>query len=354
MTGIPQLTAASRAEIRRRLRARAGEFLQRFYRHDVLMARAVRGVQIEAAQQFRREVADPLVREIAGRLVTFDARGHAVTPEAFPELGALIREAEAIVERGVESVRRMTEERMADIARGEAEFVAKNAEKVTEEPQQAVSTDRVTRQPFYGDSTEQWFRKMLTAPTSDAVRQRITRGIQEGQTVDQIVRSIRGTRTTRGVLDARIDEVSALVVTAATSISANSRFEGFKALGVDKWRWLDTLDSKTCIICAARAKGSPYLIGEGPTFPAHPRCRCSPVPWFGDPIGTRASVDGQVPADTDLESWLATQPHKEQDKAFGKTKADAWRAGKLTMRQMLDRDLQPLTLADLRRLDRIE
>jgi hypothetical protein len=83
-------------------------------------------------------------------------------------------------------------------------------------------------------------------------------------------------------------------------------------------------------------------------------CRSVAVPDFrGKPIGTRASIDGQVPAATDYESWLATQSISEQNTVLGKTKAEAWRAGKITLKQMLGRDLQPLTLAELRRLDRI-
>jgi hypothetical protein len=38
---------------------------------------------------------------------------------------------------------------------------------------------------------------------------------------------------------------------------------------------------------------------------------------------------------------------------LGKTKAAAWRRGDLTLRDMLGADLQPLTLAELRRMDRL-
>lgn len=350
MTGIP---GHLRADIRRRLRKRAGEFLQRFYRHDVLVARAVRGIEIEASQQFRREVADPLVREIAGSLATFDPRGHDVTPDNYPELAALIREAEAIVERGVESVRRLSEERMKDIAQGETEFVAENASRTLDEELPESAPVNVEGRPFLGDKTERWFRKMLTGPTSDAVRQRITRGIQEGHTVDQIVRGIRGSRTERGVLDASTQAVATLVRTAATSASSNSRHESFKALGVTHWRFLATLDSKTSVVCAAN-DGKTFPVGEGPMPPLHPNCRSTAVPDFGGKAaGTRASIDGQVPADKDFEAWLASRSIAEQDEVLGKTKAKAWRTGQLPLRQMLGRDLQPLTLADLRRLDRI-
>ena len=354
MSGEPaQLSASARSEIRNRLRKRAGEFLERFYRHDVLVARAVRGIQIEASQRFRSEVAGPLVREIAGRLASFDARGQDVTPESHPELQAMIREAEAIIERGVESVRRLTEQRMADVGEREAEFVAENASRTAEEPVEKARPPQASRSHYLGDNTERWFRKMLVGPTGDSVRQRITQGVQEGQTLDQIVKSIRGTRGQDGILDASERAVQTLVRTAATSASSNTRGESFKALGVTHWRFLATLDSKTSVICAAN-DGKRFKVGEGPMPPLHPNCRSTAVPDFGgEPMGTRASIDGQVPAAKNFEAWLASRTIQEQNEVLGVTKAKAWRTGQLSLKDMLGRDLQPLTLAELRKLDRI-
>jgi hypothetical protein len=82
-------------------------------------------------------------------------------------------------------------------------------------------------------------------------------------------------------------------------------------------------------------------------------CRSTTVPYFGDPIGNRASTDGPVPASQTFPQWLEGRSIAEQNEVLGKTKATAWRAGKLTLAQMLGRDLQPLSLAELRRLDRL-
>ena len=361
MTGIPPptLTSQARNELRARLRSKAREFLERFYRHDVLVARAVRGIQTEAVQVFRRDVGDPLIREIAASLAGFDPRGQAVTPQAYPELAAMIREAEAIVRRGVEQVQRITEERMRAVAETEAEFVQRNAEKSADEPVPEANTAQATRQPFLGDDTERWFQKMLVEPTGDGVRQRITQGIQQGLTVDQIVRSIRGTRTQTGVLDRSAEAVATLVRTAATSASANARTESFKEIGVTHWLFVATLDSRTSLQCAAN-DGKRFPVGEGPLPPLHPNCRSTAVPDFGgEPEGTRASTNaqgrrsGQVPASTNFEGWLGARSIREQDEVLGAARAKAWRAGKLTLKQMLGRDMQPLTLENLRELDRI-
>jgi hypothetical protein len=236
------LSAKARADIRRRLRQRADEFLQRFYRHDTLTARAVRGVELEIAQQFRREVARPLVASIAAGLANFTERGQDITPDNSPELRALIRESEAIVERGVATVRRLARERMQDIGDAEAEFVAENASKtVDKDVGGKVKPKDVAKKPFLGDKHERWFAKMLTGPTADAVRQRITLGIQQGLTVDQLVSSIRGSATQPGVLAAGEQAVATLVRTASTSASSQARVEAFEALGVERWRFIATL-----------------------------------------------------------------------------------------------------------------
>lgn len=87
--------------------------------------------------------------------------------------------------------------------------------------------------------------------------------------------------------------------------------------------------------------------------PLHPACRSVATPYYGEPIGQRASVDGPVPADTTFRQWLEDQPKDVQNEVLGRTRADAWRAGKLPFDKMVGRDMQPLTVAELRRLDRI-
>ena len=60
-----------------------------------------------------------------------------------------------------------------------------------------------------------------------------------------------------------------------------------------------------------------------------------------------------MPASTNFEEWLGSQSVADQNVVLGRAKAEAWRAGKLDLRDMLGRDLQPLTLAELKDLDRL-
>jgi SPP1 gp7 family putative phage head morphogenesis protein len=246
------------------------------------------------------------------------------------------------------------------VARNEAEFVATASSRVSGiavAPANPGTVEVKTLQrPFLGDRTEKWFEKMLSGPTADNVRAWVNTGIQQGLTTDEIVRGLRGTKQQTGILsDKPRHAVAALVRTAATHASTVGRQEGFKALGVTHYRFVATLDSLTSVQCAAN-DGKVFEMGKGPVPPLHPNCRSVTEPVWDPaekPDGDRASIDGPVPADQSFEDWLGQQSKKDQNEALGKTKAEAWRSGKLPLAKMLGADLQPLTLAELRELDRI-
>lgn len=347
--------------IRAALRTGAGRWIARFYRHELLVARTVRGMQVEAIEEFRREVVQPVLRAVGARLATFTPRGPDVLLATYPELRTLMVEIESVVARGSDAVRRLTTERLADLVKQEVGWVRESAEKTLRVVPPTVNERTVVGQvqarPVLGEPVEKWFGKMLVGPTGDKARAWIQTGLTEGLTTEQIVRGLRGSRDSGysdGILSGQgSTAVATLVRTAATHASSVARTESFKAIGVTSYRWISTLDSKTSIICASR-DGEVYELGKGPMPPAHPNCRSTTVPDFGgEPIGTRAAVDGPVPADMTFRSWLQAQGQDVQDEVLGKTKAAAWRAGRLTFEKMLGADMQPLTLAELRRLDRI-
>lgn len=348
------------AQLRKALRDRAQVWIARLYRHEVLSARTVRGMQLEAAQEFDRTVIRPMLRAVGARLSMFTPRGADVLMDTFPELVRLRGEIETIARHGTDAVRRLSTERLFEFTRAESDWIAGTVKKTLRvdapRPAEQHIEQRVVDRPFLGAKVEKWFGKMLAEPTSDKVKAWVQTGLQRGMTTDQIVRGLRGspaTGYTDGILTGQSRaNVQALVRTAATHASSVARGESFKMLGVTKWRFVATLDSKTSLVCADN-DGKVFPLGEGPMPPLHPSCRSTTVPVFGDPIGQRASVDGPVPADLSFPKWLETQDAATQNEVLGATKADAWRNGKLTIEQMLGRDLEPLTLAELRDLDRI-
>lgn len=347
-------------DLRQALRDRAQVWIARLYRHEILTARTVRGMQVEAAQKFDELVVRPMLRAIGGRLAGFEPRGADVLVDAFPELVALRSDIERIAAQGTDAVRRFSTERLFEFTKNEAEWLSRTTSRALRieaaRPTDQAIQQAVVERPFLGEKVEGWFRSMLAEPTGQKVRAWVQTGIQRGLTTDEIVRGLRGTRANNysdGILTGQPKHaVATLVRTASTHASTVARQESFKMLGVTTWRFVATLDSKTSVQCAAN-DGKVFPLGKGPMPPLHPNCRSTAVPDFGVPVGERASIDGPVPADQTFRDWLETQPRNVQDEVLGKTKAEAWRGGRLDFDDMLGRDLEPLTLAELRRLDRL-
>lgn len=349
------------------LRDRLGDWMRLSFRHDLLVARAVRGVQLEIVRQFDARVINPLLVLVAEQVPRAQIRSGDLARDLFPELVSLRAAVEQTVASGVAALRRLTEERVAEIARGEVRWVGASIRSVVGEEfgagiaarfgegveQRAAQSlrDRV----WLGDSTEKWFEKALQQPAADAARSYITTGVKQGLTVDEMTKAIGGTRTQKGILDRPKATAQAIVRTASTHASSVSRMESFKELGVRYWRFMATLDLRTTVQCAS-LDGQIYPVGEGPMPPLHPNCRSVASPAFRpdeEPRGKRAALGGQVPASTNFEEWLGSQSVADQNLVLGRAKAEAWRAGKLELRDMLGRDMQPLTLAELKDLDRL-
>lgn len=220
----------------------------------------------------------------------------------------------------------------------------------------------VNSRPFQGRVLKDWGRDMEAgafAKVRDAIRQ----GFVEGQTTDQIIRRLRGTRANRyrdGILEINRRSAESVVRTAINHTANTARQELYKANAdlIGSWRFVATLDARTTVGCAA-LDGRTFPIGAGPMPPRHYNCRSSSVPvtksWrelgfdIDDlPAGTRASMNGQVPGDMSYEQWLKKQPVAVQDDVLGKTKADLFRKGGLPLDRFVD-DGRTLTLDELRR-----
>lgn len=63
---------------------------------------------------------------------------------------------------------------------------------------------------------------------------------------------------------------------------------------------------------------------------------------------TRASKDGQIAADTTFEGFLDRQSKAFQDEMLGKGRADLWRSGAITLRDLVSGTGRPLSLDELR------
>lgn len=217
-------------------------------------------------------------------------------------------------------------------------------------------------QPFRGKLLREW-TEGLSQSQMDRVRSAVRIGFVEGEGIDRIVRRIRGTRRQGfrdGVLMSGRREVETVVRTAINHTANFARertFEDNERI-VGKVQYVATLDSRTTMICAS-LDGNVYNLGEGPRPPQHMNCRSTTIPitksWRELGIdrdeldeGTRASMNGQVPAKTTYGDWLRRQPVSVQDEVLGPTRAKLFRSGGLDVSKFTNRRGKTLTIEELR------
>lgn len=213
--------------------------------------------------------------------------------------------------------------------------------------------DIVRSRPFQGLILRDWVADLADQELR-AVERAISLGMAEGEGIPEIVRRIVGSRRSgiAGVLDISRRHAETWVRTAV-SHTANETRDALYAGNADivkALQWLSTLDTRTTAGCIDRDGHTYSLDGHepldgGPPWGAgpgrrHPKCRSTSVPVLRSwremgidldeaPAGTRASMDGQVPAKTTYREWLQRQPASVQDEVLGVTRAKAMRAGRV-------------------------
>lgn len=224
----------------------------------------------------------------------------------------------------------------------------------------------VLSRPFQGKLLADWMSG-LEQTRAIKIRDAIRIGYVEGQTINDMVKRIRGTKAlnyTDGLLDISRRDAQAIVRTAINHTSNYAR----EALYNDNddivkgVRYTSTIDARTTLLCSSR-DGNFYGIGKPkPAIPAHINCRSLYVPvlktWRELGIdadeadeSTRASLDGQIPASMSYNEWLKKQSVARQDDILGVTKAKLFRDGGLELPKFISKQGHEYTIEELRARD---
>lgn len=229
--------------------------------------------------------------------------------------------------------------------------------------------------PFQGRLLAEW-AAALPADRARLIREAVRAGYVAGETTADIIRKIRGTKALRfedGILARPRRDLATIVQTALSHTAQTARQAALDANAdlVKAVRWVSTLDSRTSEPCRVR-DGLQYTAttphrpighkvpwGDGPGR-LHFNCRSVSVPVLKSwrelgidadelPPGTRASMDGRVPADLTYSQWLARQPAARQDEILGPERGKLLRAGRVTVDKFTDDKGRWLTLDELMR-----
>lgn len=226
-----------------------------------------------------------------------------------------------------------------------------------------------------GAPSKQWWSDQA-ATTLKNFTNEVQKGYASGEGAAEIARRITGTKARNyedGVMQVSRRNAEALVRSSVQAVSNSARNETFENNDdiIENLQQISTLDGRTTVICMARSgkmwnvktkEPVGHLIPWNGGPPLHWQCRSVTVAVLKplndlpsrkksavEKSGTQASMDGQVPADMDYDSWLKTKPEEFQKDALGEGRYELWKEGKLTLSQMLDMRGNPMTLAELRR-----
>lgn len=222
-------------------------------------------------------------------------------------------------------------------------------------PSRTMLTSLVTNMLVEGAPMKAWWAKQ-SADTAFKFASAVRQGIAQGETLNQIFKRVND------ATDLANRNSIALVHTSVMQVMNDASREVIEknADVAPAMRWLATLDSHTCLICAPRdglewdtrtkrpiGHNLPYM-----DAPAHVGCRCKmiPVTEFSKAVmeaGERASTFGPVKGSTTFAQFLKRQTPEFQESILGKGRAELFRSGKITLRDLVSGRGSPLTLKQL-------
>lgn len=239
----------------------------------------------------------------------------------------------------------------------------------------ATRLAEIVRAPIGGRVLADWAERSLGEKMRADIRSSLFASITRGEGIEGAARTLRN--------ELGVHRTRANILARTTLLDVNNRAtaEVYRANAdvITRYRWLATLDSRTCPICGALdGKESKRYDGfpQGAP-PVHPRCRCvvSPVTTLDRPEDrpTRPAVtreeakttqhrDGatstqwkakatkQVAASVDFPAFFASQPENWQRAYLGKERFALWKTGNLDFSDLTSKDdARILTVAQLRR-----
>ena len=328
---------------------------------DRLRRRAVGGLRFDAHER-RRVLAllQAVERDLVAKLREVDPAGVQRQAYRTRRLETLLADARRLIREQMRGIRDAAASGLGEFARAEAAWAQSaltNAatgagiQTVIRVAPSEVLAALVSDGLIVGKPLQEWWAGQADG-LIDRFSQQVRLGMSQGETLDQMVRRVRGT------------QAAALVRTSVNSSGYAARTAVYEANEdlITAEVHSSTLDSRTTLQCSARdgkawdmqtkqpigGHSLPYQVP-----PIHIGCRSVMLPRIGDGSvripGQRASADGPVPASRTFETWLRAKTVAEQNEILGPGRARLWREQKLTLSQLLDFKGDPLPLDELTR-----
>jgi hypothetical protein len=224
-----------------------------------------------------------------------------------------------------------------------------------------------------GAPSSEWWQAQ-EADTRFKFANQVRAGLVAQETNQQIINRIVGTSDQAGIMETARRNAASLVQTSVQAVANDARRTTFEANDdvITAIQQVSTLDGHTTLICIAYSGKKWRLkdkkpIGHNLPFkkgtPRHFNCRSVEIPVtktfaelgidVPEPKGTtRASDIGQIDVNTDFNDFLKRRGVSYQDRVLGPGRADLWRAGKITLRDLVNGEGNPVSLERLREIAR--
>lgn len=222
----------------------------------------------------------------------------------------------------------------------------------------------VTNGLVLGNPAATWWAQQSDQAQNEFIRV-VRLGLSQSETNQQIAKRVRDS------MGVQQRHAFALVKTSTQAVAMQARDEMLAANDdVVKGKIsIATLDGRTTFLCSDydqatyNLKNEPIAPKKRPyiAIPRHFGCRSMwsvllkkwdemGLPFDEFSPSTRASLDGQIPAETSFDKFLSGKSAAWQDKYLGIGRAELYRDGKITLSDMVDGLGRELTLAQLREL----
>ena len=214
----------------------------------------------------------------------------------------------------------------------------------------------VYSQPLMAKPLREYFKDQ-EASVRKTVTDSIRRSFVAGETVEQTVKSLMGTKAlkyTDGDLRKHRNGVRMLARTALNHVSNVTAIDSFKALGVEKYVLVATLDGRTSSICRS-LDGRKYSVdnASAPRPPFHGNCRTfmmADLPGLEDETRASNGPTGakQIKYQT-YKEWFAKQPASFQRDQLTALQYKLYKNGGLSLDKFADlKSFKELTDIELR------
>ena len=338
-------------------------------RHAVYLQRLAAG-EVKEVASFLSDMQETVRKQLAGTDITEFTR---IRLESL--LASIDRDLLAIAAR----LRGEIIDRAIDLADYESGFEIRSLNEVVKYdfivPTPSQLRSAVLLNPLtipdsrYGGMMLESFITDAMRPGLDRVTSAIRSGYYQGQTTNQILQTIRGTRAagfTDGIWQIVNRDAESIVRTSLQHAATQAREATWQANRdiVKRVQWNATLEARTCAACGS-LDGQTFPMDKGPRPPLHPNCRCTTTAIldarysFLDDDATRFSRSPEgvapVPADLTFYGWLKTQPPEFVESVIGKQRGALLLNGGLSANQFAELQLgkrfQPLTLKQMQELE---